>query len=148
GPTQTVVLAGTTVPAAESQPKQNQPQHKEFTYTINCQQHSQVDKTNFIARLPAKPKKEPEKEAVQLVKQPQVDMQLEEVAPLAMTEVKDNDGDNSVELWQDGGRSRGGTGATSSLAEYLKELHKKLKRTWSPPPGPVRHIKVLFRLTN
>jgi len=63
-----------------------------------------------------------------------------------MTEIKDNDGDNSIELWQDGGRSSEGFGATSALANYLKELHKKLKHTWSPPSGPPRHIKVLFRL--
>jgi protein TonB len=75
-------------------------------------------------------------------------MELEEVAPFAMTEVMDNEGDDSVELWQNGGRSEHGFGAPSSLANYLKELHKKLKRSWTPPPGPAHHIKVLFRLSS
>ena len=47
------------------------------------------------------------------------DLNLEEVAPLALTEVKDNDGDDSLELWQDGGRSNKGLGAATALTNYL-----------------------------
>ena len=80
-------------------------------------------------------------------KESTADLALEEVEPPQLTEIKDNDGDNSKELWQDGGHSAQGYGTPSSLTNYLQELHKKLKHTWSPPSGSIRHIKVLFRLT-
>ncbi len=80
-------------------------------------------------------------------KEPTADLSLEEVAPPRLIEVKDNDGDNSKELWQDGGHSIEGSGTPTSLTNYLQELHKKLKHAWSPPPGSIHHIKVLFRLT-
>lgn len=75
-----------------------------------------------------------------------VSMDMEEVKPPELLEVKENEGDNSYNHWQDGGSSNKGTGLSSSLAEYLKDLHRKLKHAWSPPPGTVHHIKVVFRL--
>ena len=75
-----------------------------------------------------------------------VSMDMEEVKPPEMVEVTENDGDTSYNHWQDGGKSNNGAGISSSLAEYLKELHKRLKHAWSPPPGTVHHVKVIFRL--
>ena len=74
-------------------------------------------------------------------------MDMEEVKPPELMEVKENEGDETYNHWQDGGSSTKGTGITSSLADYLKVLHSKLKHAWSPPPGTVRHIKVIFRLS-
>ena len=74
------------------------------------------------------------------------EIDIEEVQPPELVEVKENDGDTTNELWQDGGHSALGTGAYSSLASYLKDLHRKLRQHWSPPQGSVRHIKVVFRL--
>ncbi len=74
------------------------------------------------------------------------DLNLEEVKPPELVEIKENEGDSNNELWQDGGHSNLGQGSSSSLAAYLKDLHKKLKHYWSPPSGSVRHIKIVFRL--
>jgi TonB family protein len=74
-------------------------------------------------------------------------IQIEEVAPAKLLEVTDNDGDSGNEVWQAGGRSQGGKGARSLLANYLKELHKRLKRAWSPPAGTSSgKAEILFRL--
>jgi TonB family protein len=74
-------------------------------------------------------------------------LQIEEVAPMKLMEVTDNDGDAGNEVWQAGGRSSGGKGAHSPLANYLKELHKRLKRAWSPPIGTKTGCtEILFRL--
>ncbi|PWU03466.1 MAG: hypothetical protein C5B53_00430 [Candidatus Melainabacteria bacterium] len=74
-------------------------------------------------------------------------IQIEEVAPAKLLEVTDNDGDGGAEVWQAGGRSQGGKGARSLLANYLKELHKRLKRAWSPPIGTSSgRAEILFRL--
>ncbi len=83
---------------------------------------------------------------IKRVENSDVSMNMEEVKPPEMVEVTENDGDTSYNHWQDGGRSNNGTGISSSLVEYLKELHKRLKHAWSPPPGTVHHIKVVFRL--
>jgi hypothetical protein len=74
-------------------------------------------------------------------------VEMEEVKPPELLEVKENEGDNSYNYWQEGGRSDKGTGASTSLTEYLKDLHRKLKHAWLPPAGTVHHIKVIFRLT-
>jgi TonB family protein len=76
-----------------------------------------------------------------------VPMEVEEVHPPQLLEVTDNDGEIGMETWQAGGRSNGGKGAPSSLSTYLKEMHKKLKKTWSPPSGTSRHAQVRFRLS-
>jgi TonB family protein len=73
-------------------------------------------------------------------------IEVEEVHPPQLLEVTDNDGDIGAELWQMGGRSKGGKGAPSLLSTYLKEMHRKLKKTWSPPSGTSRRAQVLFRL--
>lgn len=73
-------------------------------------------------------------------------MDFEEVQPPQLLEITDNDGEVGAELWQAGGRSNGGKGAPSSLVAYLKEIHKKLKRTWTPPSGSSRRAQILFRL--
>jgi TonB family protein len=71
---------------------------------------------------------------------------FEEVQPPQLLEITDNDGEIGAELWQAGGRSSGGKGAPSSLVDYLKEIHKKLKRTWTPPSGSSRRAQIVFRL--
>jgi TonB family protein len=74
-------------------------------------------------------------------------VQMEEVAPMKLMEVTDNDGDTGTEVWQAGGRTSGGKGARSPLAAYLKELHKRLKRAWSPPvTAKTGYTEVLFRV--
>jgi len=73
-------------------------------------------------------------------------MEVEEVHPPQLLEITDNDGEIGAEIWQAGGRSNGGKGAPSSLSTYLKEMHKKLKKNWSPPSGTSRHAQVRFRL--
>lgn len=100
---------------------------------------------NSIVRLPAKPKVNNATKIAQS-EQNSSQLDLEEMQPLALTEIKDNDGDDSIELWQDGGHSNQGLGASSELTDYLKELHKKLKQAWRPPETLAHHIKVLFRL--
>ncbi|MCC7528326.1 MAG: TonB C-terminal domain-containing protein, partial [Candidatus Melainabacteria bacterium] len=62
-------------------------------------------------------------------------------------EVVDNEGDAGIEIFQAGGRSAGGKGAPSSLQDYLKLLHKRIKRAWSPPNGDPRVAQILFRIT-
>ena len=76
----------------------------------------------------------------------QTSIDMEEVKPPELLEVKENEGDENNYYWQDGGKSINGTGLSSSLADYLKDLHKKLKQAWAPPSGNVHHIKVIFRL--
>jgi TonB family protein len=71
---------------------------------------------------------------------------LEEVAPPEMVELTDNQGDKSSESFQAGGRSKGGTGAPSTLVTYLKELHRRIKHAWTPPFGETRSAEILFRL--
>jgi outer membrane biosynthesis protein TonB len=72
---------------------------------------------------------------------------LEEVAPPEMVELTDSEGETrATELYQSGGRSTGGTGAKSTLAAYLKELHHRIKRAWAPPAGETRTAEILFRI--
>jgi TonB family protein len=147
-PAKETFVASAAVSLKQTDLQQSKPQYREFKYTINCQPSTSMDPLNSLARTPSKLKSKMEQPAVKPKESLSPQMELEEVAPFAMTEVKDNEGDNSLEVWQNGGRSDEGFGAPSSLANYLKELHKKLKHTWSPPPGPAHHIKVLFRLSS
>lgn len=74
-------------------------------------------------------------------------MEMEEVAPAKLLEVTDNDGDAGNDLWQAGGRSNGGKGARFILANYLRELHRRLKHAWSPPAETTSgKTEILFRL--
>lgn len=74
-------------------------------------------------------------------------MFMEESSPVELFEVVDNEGDAGLEIFQAGGRSTGGKGAPSSLQDYLKLLHKRIKRAWSPPNGDPRVAQILFRIT-
>jgi TonB family protein len=74
-------------------------------------------------------------------------MFMEESSPVELFEMVDNEGDSSTEIFQAGGRSTGGKGAPSTLQEYLKQLHKKIKRAWTPPDGDPRVAQILFRIT-
>jgi len=71
---------------------------------------------------------------------------MEEVSPPEMVELVDNDGDNSLHIWQPGGRSPGGTGSRSGLMDYLKELNRRIKAAWMPPRGESRQVEILFRI--
>jgi TonB family protein len=74
-------------------------------------------------------------------------MFMEESSPVELFEVVDNEGDAGLEIFQSGGRSSGGKGAPSTLQDYLKQLHKRIKRAWSPPNGDPRVAQILFRIT-
>lgn len=74
-------------------------------------------------------------------------MFMEESSPVELFEVVDNEGDANLEIFQAGGRSSGGKGAPSTLQDYLKQLHKRIKRAWSPPNGDPRVAQILFRIT-
>lgn len=74
-------------------------------------------------------------------------MFMEESSPVELFEVVDNEGDAGIEIFQAGGRSSGGKGAPSTLQEYLKQLHKRIKRAWTPPNGDPRVAQILFRIT-
>jgi TonB family protein len=71
---------------------------------------------------------------------------MEEVSPPELVELVDNEGDDGKDVWQPGGRSSGGRGARSELTAYLKELNRRVKRTWEPPRGISRTAEVLFRV--
>jgi TonB family protein len=71
---------------------------------------------------------------------------LEEVAPPEMVEITENQGDNGNETYQPGGHSSGGTGKKTQLVSYLKELHRRIKRAWTPPAGEERSAEILFRI--
>ena len=73
-------------------------------------------------------------------------MFMEESSPVELIEVADNEGDSGLEIFQAGGRSTGGKGAPSNLQDYLKLLHKRIKRAWSPPNGDPRVAQILFRI--
>ncbi|MBA3993424.1 MAG: hypothetical protein C0469_07845 [Cyanobacteria bacterium DS2.3.42] len=73
-------------------------------------------------------------------------MFMEESSPVELFEVVDNEGDAGTEIFQAGGRSTGGKGAPSNLQDYLKLLHKRIKRAWSPPNGDPRVAQILFRI--
>ncbi len=53
---------------------------------------------------------------------------------------------DGVDVFQRGGKSNGGKGAENNLSLYLKELHKKIKKNWSPPRGFSRKVELIFRL--
>jgi TonB family protein len=72
---------------------------------------------------------------------------MEEVMPPELVELVDNDGNKSLEIWQAGGHSAGGSGSKSDLAHYLKDLNKRIKHAWSPPRGQQRKTEVLFRIS-
>ena len=74
-------------------------------------------------------------------------MFMEESSPVELYEMVDNDGDSGTEIFQSGGRSTGGKGAPSTLQEYLKLLHRRIKRAWTPPDGDPRVAQILFRVT-
>jgi TonB family protein len=125
-------LAKTAIPPA--------PQHTAKTaasasFAIFPMKISEAPRTSPLAAPPSSP-------PVRAVQQPV----LEEVAPPEMVELTDNQGDKSSESFQSGGRSKGGTGAPSTLVTYLKELHRRIKHAWTPPFGETRSAEILFRL--
>jgi TonB family protein len=72
---------------------------------------------------------------------------LEEVSPPEMVEMTDSQGESrATEQWQAGGHSSGGKGAQSTLADYLKELHHRIKRAWAPKAGETHTAQILFRI--
>jgi TonB family protein len=71
---------------------------------------------------------------------------MEEVDPPELVELVNNDGDQSLNVFQPGGHSSGGTGSKSELAAYLKELNRRIKTHWSPPRGQSRRAEVIFRI--
>jgi TonB family protein len=76
---------------------------------------------------------------------------LSEVTAMDMIESIDSDGepDNTVgHLNFTGGRSVGGKGAPSELAEFLKALNRRIKRYWQPPLGVQRAAQVEFLINH
>lgn len=72
---------------------------------------------------------------------------LEEVGPPELVELMENDGEeDSLAVFQDGGKSSGGKGAANGLSLYLKQLHKRIKAAWLPPKGDSSKLEVIFRL--
>ena len=72
---------------------------------------------------------------------------IAEVAPPEMVELVENEGDkDALHVFQKGGKSNNGKGAENGLSTFLKELHKRIKNAWAPPPGKTRAVEVLFRL--
>lgn len=71
---------------------------------------------------------------------------MEEVAPIELFELADNDGETAIEVFQSGGRSKDGKGAPSTLQAYLKMLHQRIKRAWAPPKGDPRATEIIFRI--
>lgn len=72
---------------------------------------------------------------------------LSEVTARDMIESIDSDGEQDNTVGQvnfTGGRSSGGKGAPSELAEFLKALNRRIKRYWQPPPGVQRAAQVEF----
>lgn len=70
----------------------------------------------------------------------------QEVRPPELVELTDNEGDDSLNVWQPGGHSQGGTGSKSQLSAYLKELNKRIKIAWFPPAGDTWKTEILFRI--
>lgn len=72
---------------------------------------------------------------------------ITELSPPELVELVDNDGDpDAMHVFQKGGKSEGGKGAANGLFNYLKELHKRIKNAWNPPPGNAGRVQLLFRL--
>lgn len=71
---------------------------------------------------------------------------MEEVGPPEMVEMMDNDGENSLDVWQAGGHSAGGTGSKSDIVAYLKDVNRRIKSAWSPPRGEPWKTEILFRI--
>ncbi len=130
--------------------KQLEQDHQDKSYNLVSSSKSLIDVTDLANRyvpltvpfsaIPVKSKKNKH------IEKSDNYLNIEEVKPPELVEIKENEGDNSNDIWQSGGRSSQGAGSPSSLAEYLKDLHRKLKHYWTPPSGAVHHIKVVFRL--
>jgi outer membrane biosynthesis protein TonB len=72
---------------------------------------------------------------------------ISEVEPPEMVELIENDGDtNALQVFQRGGDSTGGRGKENGLSRYLKELHRKIKSSWSPPKGTSLRVELIFRI--
>jgi TonB C terminal len=72
---------------------------------------------------------------------------FEEVQPPELVEMIENDGSStSANVFQAGGSSAGGTGATNDLNAYIKALHQRIKSLWSPPRGQPHKAALLFRI--
>ena len=72
---------------------------------------------------------------------------FEEVQQPELVELIENDGkQDATTIFTSGGKSQGGTGAANELSTYMKELHHKIKTSWSPPRGQSRRARVLFRI--
>ena len=71
---------------------------------------------------------------------------LQEVAPPELLEVTDSQGERAGEVSQTGGHSTGGLGSQTLLVSYLKELHRRIKRAWTPTDGETRSAQILFRI--
>lgn len=71
---------------------------------------------------------------------------LEEVPPPELMEVMDNDDDKNAATGVAGERSKGGAGTASPLSTYLKEVQKRIRHAWAPPPDKTRTAQILFRI--
>ncbi|HEY9715260.1 MAG TPA: TonB C-terminal domain-containing protein [Chroococcales cyanobacterium] len=72
---------------------------------------------------------------------------LQEVAPPEMVELTENEGESKGRnIFQAGGHSSGGEGAQTALVPYLKDVHHRIKRAWSPPAHDTRSAQILFRI--
>lgn len=79
--------------------------------------------------------------------EPEQTAYLCEVQPRELVELVDNDGDNNaLDLFQEGGKSTGGSGRENDLSRYLKELNKRIKGAWEPPRGCSKRVELLFRI--
>lgn len=73
---------------------------------------------------------------------------ISEVQASEMVRLMENDGEaDALHIFAQGGMSSGGKGAQNNLSKYLRELHKRIKSAWSPPPGISRKVEMLFRLS-
>jgi len=94
----------------------------------------------------APPKAVPRAKPVVAMRNKLNEISLEEVSPAQLMEVPDKSDEPSGEISQTGGHSQDGAGSQPLLVAYLNDIHKRIKRAWSPPQGETRSARILFRV--
>ncbi|CAN5736666.1 hypothetical protein BH10CYA1_BH10CYA1_34320 [soil metagenome] len=116
--------------------------------TVSNQQKDEVAEPAFVLRQPS-PSPAAQNKKVAKAIQPKVEATqpvLEEVAPAQLLEVTEQS-EKASEVSQNGGHSKGGTGSQTLLVSYLRDVHRRIKRAWTPGVDDITgSAQIMFRL--
>ena len=117
--------------------------------TLSRQKMEALPEPSFVLRQPTPPPASQNRKLAK-VTQPKIEAAqpvLEEVAPAQMFEVTDSPNEKASEVSQSGGHSSGGTGSQTLLVSYLRDVHRRIKKAWTPgSDDATSSAQIMFRI--